>query len=387
MKLETYSISSSRGFLPVFDPVANTGAPEFDATVGAIALNLPKVMIAGHPRKTIAGLPEMDIEHLSTILDEPQLAAVMRTYSYLTHAYVWGEAPPAKALPQNIARPFAAIAKHFDRPPVLSYESYALNNWARIDPAGPIEIGNIALLQNFLGGLDEEWFILIHVEIEAQAAPAIAQIPVLLDAAKTEDFEAVHAGLTVIAQALAEMHRTLARMTENCDPYIYYRRVRPYIHGWKNNPALPQGLIYQGVGDRAQFHRGETGAQSTIIPALDAVFGIDHEEDELSAYLIEMRAYMPSGHRAFLVEVERQSRLRAFVKERGGSILHKLYNTCIEHIAAFRALHLEFAASYIHAQAESGDNPVHIGTGGTPFMKYLKKHRDESTRHLIVSPP
>ena len=32
-----------------------------------------------------------------------------------------------------------------------------------------------------------------------------------------------------------------------CDPYIYFNRVRPYIHGWKNNPALPQGLIYTGV--------------------------------------------------------------------------------------------------------------------------------------------
>ena len=38
----------------------------------------------------------------------------------------------------------------------------------------PIELGNIALLQNFLGGMDEEWFILVHVDIEARAGSALA---------------------------------------------------------------------------------------------------------------------------------------------------------------------------------------------------------------------
>ena len=33
------------------------------------------------------------------------------------------------------------------------------------------------------------------------------------------------------------------RMPERCDPYIYFERVRPYIHGWKDNPALPEGSM------------------------------------------------------------------------------------------------------------------------------------------------
>lgn len=48
---------------------------------------------------------------------------------------------------------------------------------------------------------------------------------------------------------------------------------------WKNNPALPQGLIYKGVWDDApQQLYGETGAQSTIVPALDMVLGIQHKQ-------------------------------------------------------------------------------------------------------------
>src|SRR2546427_4821666 len=41
----------------------------------------------------------------------------------------------------------------------LFRSSYALDNWRRLDPTSPIELGNITLLQNFLGGLDEEWFV------------------------------------------------------------------------------------------------------------------------------------------------------------------------------------------------------------------------------------
>jgi len=43
------------------------------------------------------------------------------------------------------------------------------------------------------------------------------------------------------------MRDTLLRMKERCDPYVYYNRVRPYIHGWKNSPTLPNGLAYEGV--------------------------------------------------------------------------------------------------------------------------------------------
>ena len=53
-------------------------------------------------------------------------------------------------------------------------------------------------------------------------------------------------------------------------------------------------------------------------------------------------------------------------------------------LTRFRAIHLEFADRYIHRQAKSdANNPHDVGTGGTPFMPYLEKHRLGTTKHRV----
>lgn len=110
-----------------------------------------------------------------------------------------------------------------------------------------------------------------------------------------------------------------------------------------------------------------------------------HANDPLREYLQEMRNYMPPKHRAFVVAVEQRSRLRDFVqrKMRQFPELKDLYNDCLLLIEQFRTKHLEFAARYIHQQTAEAHNDTSIGTGDTPFMKYLKKHRDETSQHLL----
>ena len=83
---------------------------------------------------------------------------------------------PATLLPRNIALPLCDVCTRLDRPPILSYDGYALYNWKRFDPAGPVALGNIDTIQNFVHLYDEHWFILVHVEIEALAAALLAAI-------------------------------------------------------------------------------------------------------------------------------------------------------------------------------------------------------------------
>lgn len=384
-KLEDYNINPKFGFLPTSFS-SKYQLPKAFLKLQQTAVMLPKLLTTGKIRQAIANLPEVDLEQET--LDEMQLRRLMQIYSYLTHAYVWGEPTSIKVLPRNIAVPFYDIAQQLGRPPILSYASYALDNWKCLDESQPIALGNIILMQNFLGGLDEDWFILIHVDIEAKAAPALAAIPTILEGIDQDDAIAVSKALANIKDAWKNINETMNRMPEGCDPYIYYHRVRPYIHGWKNNPALPQGLIYEGVeaydGQPQQF-RGETGAQSAIMPTMDALFNIVHAHDPLRAYLLEMRDYMPPKHRAFVTLVEQRSKLRNFVDNimSHRPELRDLYNDCLSLIEQFRTKHLEFAANYIHKQTVAAHNDTSIGTGGTPFMQYLKKHRDETNQNLL----
>lgn len=372
------------GFLPPHDPLQTL--PEPFSAWEKVAKSLPKLLLSDRFRATVEALPEFPTAKLKT---DEEIERAMQLLSYLGHAYIWGVKPLVMTLPAILAKPWHEVAKKLDRPPVLSYASYALHNWKRLDPQGPIALGNIALIQNFLGGIDEEWFILVHVHIEAVAAKALSACLEAIEAVRKGTEEALTRALEKLKDSLEKMCEVLDRMPEGCDPHIYYNRVRPYIHGWKGHPAFPDGLIYEGVAEysgKPQQFRGETGAQSSIIPTIDGLLGITHTEDTLYHYLQEMRLYMPTKDREFVAYVEKNSRVRDFVKEKMGQAfeLRDLYNACVMLVNRFRQTHLGYAASYIQKQHQlSEGNPNAVGTGGTPFMQYLKKHKDETSTFLL----
>ncbi len=380
--LKGFELSRERGFLPAQDPAL--ALPRGFEVWDELGRELPKRLLAGNVRRVLGGLPVLATESLP--LGAP-LRRAMLLLSYFGHAYVWGEPEPTDHVPAAIAVPWSAVAKRLGRPPVLSYASYALDNWRLLDRAGRLELGNVAIVQNFLGGADEDWFILVHVEIEARAAGLLSQIGPACAAAARRDAHALTERLAGIASGIERLCEALQRMPEHCDPYVYYHRVRPYIHGWKNHPLLPHGLVYEGVaelGERPQSFRGETGAQSGIVPVLDAALGVVHADDPLRAYLLEMRAYMPPRHRAFVEAVEAAPSIRAAVVSCGSRELGEAYNDCLRWLEAFRSTHLDYAARYIYRQSQSAaSNPTAVGTGGTPFMPYLKKHRDETAQGRV----
>ena len=387
LKIEDFDITEGRGFLTPHN-MDEVKLPADFAPLLHAGRHLSDYLTAGRVRVFLDQVSEIDMDKHLPNLNDAQLRMLMVHYSFIIQAYVWGEEPSApQRLPRNLAVPYCKLADKIGQFPLLPYSAYTLDNWGKLDPSKGITTDNIWVIQNFLDGVDENWFIMIHIEIEAKAGAALAAIPALLDATAAKDLKGVTEGLKKIRAAWENINPVFDRMVDKCDPYIYYHRVRPYIHGWKGNPALGPGVIYEGVEKykgAPQSFRGQTGSQSSIVPTMDALMNIGHENDPLREYLDELHSYRPPRHRAFIDEVAKRSQLRAFVQGANSPELVDIYDDIIDHVQKFRTRHLEYAASYINKQArDSEGNPVDIGTGGTPFMKYLKKHRDESRDHFL----
>ena len=377
-------------FLPSRDPLKEykTSSKSLER-LADIADQLPKLLLTSNIQKNINSLKinDLSVDLLIKNKNIRELKLAMVQLSFISHAYIWGAKTPSKVLPEALAKPWTQVANILGRPPILSYASYCLDNWYRLNKKENISLENVGLLTNFLGGVDEDWFVTIHVCIEDAAREAIAaadSISKLNDKNSVKDFSDQ---LKLIISSLRKVNAIFSRMPEKCDPYVYYHRVRPFIFGTKDNPDLKKGLIYKNqYNNKPQFFRGETGAQSSIMPFLDGALGIYHTEDHLRHYLNEMRDYMPPKHRRSIEIVEKRSNAKSCILE--SKKLTSEYNKCLEEIRIFRAQHLEFAATYIHKQSQitnpfgRGGSTI-TGTGGTPFMKYLKKHRDETQKQKI----
>lgn len=411
MQLQDYDVSASRGFLAAFEP-ARVALPEALLPIRDAALSLPRWLPSGRIRQLLERLPALDLAACLALPESVVDAApdagtaaaaasatqgaagdgavtrlAMVHYAFLVQAYVWGEAEPPTHLPANLARPIWWLARRLGQQPLLPYSAYVLDNWGLIEAQRDIELDNLTLVQPFLGGQDEAWFVLVHVAIEARAGALLARFPNLLAAAQASDGAAMEDALARMCTVWDEINGIFDRMPERCDPYIYFHRVRPWIHGWKDNAALGAGLIYAGVdetGGRPQAFRGQTGSQSSIVPAMDAVLGLGHADDPLRRYLDELHVYRPPAHRRFIDDVRARSCVRETVSRLANPALVEAYNECVTRLARFRTRHLEYAATYINRQSGAATgNAADVGTGGTPFMRYLKKHRNETEQQLL----
>jgi indoleamine 2,3-dioxygenase len=265
----------------------------------------------------------------------PELRLYYVRLGFLASAYVNQVLqPPATLLPRNIAVPLCHACRVLGRPPILSYDGYALYNWKRFNPTGPIGLGNIDTLQNFVHLYDEHWFILVHVEIEAIAAEILSAIRDAAAAVAARDAQRVASSLQQVAQAVWRQVAVLRRIPEKMDPALYYRTFRPYIRFFED-------VVYEGVAEMPLNFRGETGAQSSIMPTLIAFMKIEHRQSALTDHLADMRRFMPLEHRELIEEVERMPSVRPLADK-------EAFNDVLEAMATFREVHYGWAQQYIN---------------------------------------
>jgi indoleamine 2,3-dioxygenase len=267
---------------------------------------------------------------------------------------------------------------------------------------------NIATLTTFTGSIDESWFYLVSVAIEARGAPILPLMLRAVAAARKNDSVTVTACLRAFAERLDDLGSLLQRMHESCDPHVFYNRIRPFLAGSKNmaEAGLPNGVLYEDGMGRQEYRQysGGSNAQSSIIQFFDIILGIEHR---------------PTGEKKDPVSESEQegANIRDYVEAHTNNReLTLAYDACLAMLRAFRDKHINIVSRYIilksresrslsrskspvaerrkvniaSASRENKNDPAGKkknlkGTGGTALIPFLKQARDETGEPAIDS--
>lgn len=423
--LKSFDVSPTRGFLPPHDPLVRLPHPQFQLHED-VALALPRLLASSTARPAIAALPVVSAATTHSLLagDPQQLRRGLLLFGGLASAYVWGggnDVVPYDVLPACIAVPLHQIGEELETPPILSHQSNCLYNWRPAAAAtekkvtDPLRAQDLALAFSFTGDDNERMFYLLTLEIEAigaQALPLLERARRLAAAASSpssseQEEQEMAEALTQVRAFIQAMQQVLLSMPRCVDPNFFYTRVRPYLSGWGNNPTLPNGVLYQGVGtnegkgQRLQYSGG-SAAQSSIITALDLYLGVDHNEVGKGSrpsynFLKQMRAYMPKAHCRFLDALEGDMiaplSIRRYVlgRKQENRALGKAYDGCLEALVAFRKSHLAIVQLYISDQQGKGQEKGGLekaaggkGTGGSTPKEFLEPLRQQTVDALVL---
>lgn len=310
----------------------------------------------------------------------------------------------------------------------------ALNLWNfASSTANFTDLDSLSSPHTFTGTKDESWFLCVSVAMEAQGAHIIPLMLKAIGAIPARDYGTITEALHQLSGSIKTVAALLHRMREQCDPNVFYHRVRPFLAGSKNMAAagLPNGLFYdQGNGKGSwQQWRGGSNGQSSLIQFWDAVLGVSHTahgssnphakagKPEATSYHEEVREYMPGPHRRLLEHVWRSGSIRGLAALPTSGPEHErmqeAYATAIKTLTEFRTGHVSIVTAYIivpskkaaaatAAQAKDKDLAVNLatmstmqqtakkedgkesadnqltGTGGTALLPFLKQSRDET---------
>lgn len=438
-RLEDFNISPTTGFLPAELPLQCLPDPVYDRWERIIS-NFQSLILSKRLRQVIDRLPVIPATHLYT---DPEWRRAYSILTFLAHGYIWGGEKPAERLPPAITYPLLQVSQHLELPPVATYAGLCLWNFKPIFFSDDLNLDNLSTLATFTGSLDEQWFYLVSVAIEARGGSTIPMMLDAIQAARDGDVLTVTQSLQKLAEVLDELGTLLLRMYENCDPHVFYHRIRPFLAGSKNmqDAGLPHGVFYDN-GTRSSSWRqygGGSNAQSSLLQFFDIILGIEHRPTGSKAtdasesetepgqtpkprhnFIHEMRQYMPGPHKRFLQTVESIANIREFVERNyRNRNLTVAYDACLAMLRSLRDKHIQLVSRYIivksrearsasrsRGEARSPDAaPVTRGrglaavdykssngaakqkkirgTGGTALIPFLKQARDETGEPAI----
>ncbi len=273
-------------------------------------------------------------------------------------------------LPKNIAIPLVEVSKKIGAAPFMEYaQSYALYNWARKDPSKGLEYSNLELIRAFENSPHEAGFILVHVAMVAHSGKLVSRVLEIFESVRTGSRAEFDKSLDGLLSVMQEINQVMETMW-NRSSAAAYNSFRAYIMGTKNQPMFPRGVIYEGCYENeAQYYRGESGANDTIIPTCDNLLQLTGimPNNPLTDILMDFRKYRPVAHNQWLNFVDSQARglnVADFAQGTPESAIR--YLSAIDQVREFRDRHWRFTKEYI---LKYSDHPV--ATGGSPIITWL----------------
>lgn len=364
-----------------------------------IALQLPELVYSHELRSHVGRMPLLSSQYLQT---HRELRLAHLALGATTMGYVWqeGEENTVKVLPRNLALPYWEVSQRLGLPPIFLHADAVLANWKKRDPEKPFEMENLDLVVRLPGGESLKGFFLVTLLVELAGIPALKSIPTVFRGVSCGHTEAVAQALHNISKSIHEMTEALKLMHVYVEPAVFYGVIRIYLSGWKDNPSMPNGIIYEGVHPEPMEFSGGSAAQSSLLHCFDELLGIKHEA-KAEGFLARMRDYMPPAHKQMIQDISIQPPLRNFVQQQHDEQLNQAFQLCVTKLIELRNYHINVVSRFItvpaararqlrvqneHTEDMVSKAPTALeerGTGGSSIMGFLKAVRDKTKQVLL----
>nr|XP_061811530.1 indoleamine 2,3-dioxygenase 2-like [Nerophis lumbriciformis] len=395
--LDAYHVSEELGFI-LPEPLQDL--PPYYTPWMDIAYRVPELVLTHELRSHINKMPNLSVEFLKR---HRELRLAHLALGVMTMGYVWqeGDNDPVKMLPRTLAVPYWELSQRLGLPPILTHADAVLANWRKKDPEGPLDIENLELVVGIPGGESVKGFFIVTLMVERAAIPALRSIPKVINGVRSGDIEAVVEALGDISYSLSNMAESLRLMHVHVDPSVFYGTMRIFLSGWKDNPCMPKGLVYEGVQAKPMEYSGGSAAQSSLLHCFDELLGVQHEPKS-GGFLTSMRNYMLPAHKQLIQDISSQPSLRTFVQRQANERLTEAFQECIGKLLALRSYHITVVSRFItvpaakarqlRSQSRDAEESVlsnapasleERGTGGTGIMSFLKTVRKQTRDTLL----
>ena len=381
--LRSFDISQETGFIPERAPLSSL-PPYFLEWEGLVA-RLCEELRSKRLRLAVHALPRLEFSE-ETLHGDREWQRALVVLSTLFQGYMWqdGDKGLPDKMPVVLSVPFHTVSERIGLPLVGVYAANSLYNWRVLDQHKPVSLDNLHANVTYTGTEDESWFYMVAMQVELEAVPALRAIWEGIAAREEVDNAMLLSCLATVESAVTAMQVALSRMSERCNPKVFFVDIRPYFAGTKGLEVFPDGMLYEGVYSTPRKFYGSSAGQSSAIKAVDLFIGVEHSGRD-AEFLTAMEDYMPSKHRQFLRYLAQQPPLRQHVVESGNAELVRQFNATVEAFVRYRSHHITIVTRYIvNQRAHSVNASLDMkGTGGTNFMKFLKNVRD-NTRAMMI---